>query len=244
MKTAILRAAILFCFLNSVQALNAQTPVTVTNTPMPVTIVTPAPPAPVDKNTLDGLNLKIVSADFKSGIWTFSGYLPGSAALSTHTLQLKYYDVYGDWEWSPKISFTIVTVPFKIRNAIDTFPQTVQASLTNIGLAVNCFNRKLVRYLPNGTKSTHKFGAGVIFAPSFEDLTPANTKNFVNKNSKQLFISTSLNFNYTYNDISFFVVPLGLDFATTKDGKNYVYNKKPWWGFGIGLSTKFLGIRQ
>lgn len=125
---------------------------------------------------------------------------------------------------------------------MDTLPQNVQTGLTNAGVAVNIFNYKLIRCFNSGKQSTHLFGVGVLLAPTAEELTPENTKKFVNKKSKQLFISTALSITYTYNDITFAVVPLGFDFATTTDGKHYVYNKERWWGMGIGITTKLFGL--
>lgn len=223
---------------------NSQAPVVVTNPTLNVTVSPTPPPAPISQAAFEALDMEIVSADFKSGIWTFSGYTTaGGTTLQTSNVELGYNHVYNDWGWSPRFSFAIVTVPFKVRKAIDTFPQTVQASLANVGLGVNVWNRQFTRYLSNGGKSVHRLGAGLILAPSFEDITPATTKNYVNKNSKQLFISTAINFNYTYNDISFFLIPIGIDFGTTNDGKHYIYHKRRWWGIGIGLSTKLLGWR-
>lgn len=64
----------------------------------------------------------------------------------------------------------------------------------------------------------------------------ATTKNI---KSKQMFISTGLTINYSYNNIKVSFIPIGFDFGTTSLGKKWVYNKRRWWGFGIGLEPKF-----
>ncbi len=137
---------------------------------------------------------------------------------------------------------SILTVPLKVRYALDTFPQSAQIGLTNIGVSANLFNYRLDRYFSTGNKASHLFSLGVLLAPSVEELNPGNTDKNVNKTSKQLFMSTGLTVTYTYNDVTFALVPLGFEIATTNDEKHYIYNKKMWWGAGLGISTKLLGF--
>jgi hypothetical protein len=47
-----------------------------------------------------------------------------------------------------------------------------------------------------------------------------------------------LTISYSYNDISLVFVPFGWDFSTSTIGKNWIYDGRRWWGFGIGVSPK------
>lgn len=149
----------------------------------------------------------------------------------------------GNWYKSlvrPKLS--VITVPFKIREKQDNAPQLVSSSVKNAGLNFGFFNYKLERYFANGSLSTHKFSFGVIIAPSAEELNIDNTDGQITAKTTQLFISSGVSATYTYNAISFVVIPMGYDFATTGDGRKWMYNKKWWWGFGIGIDTKLFGF--
>lgn len=53
-------------------------------------------------------------------------------------------------------------------------------------------------------------------------------------------MSTGLTLNYSYNKLTFTLVPIGFDFATNTAGKQWNYNGKYWWGFGIGVDLKIL----
>lgn len=186
-------------------------------------------------------NIRTVAVTSTGGILNVGGYDAGGNYV-TRQVALGPTEVLAvsKYSWRPYLS--LVTIPFKIRPAIDTFSQNVQTGLTNAGIATNIFNYKLTRYFNSGKQSTHQFGIGIIIAPTAEELSPENTNRFVNKKSKQLFISAGLSLTYTYNDITFAIIPAGFDFATTTDGKKYVYNKKQWWGFGIGITTKLFGL--
>ena len=90
--------------------------------------------------------------------------------------------------------------------------------------------------------ANHKFSLGIWAAPMVEKLNSETTKNYLKDENEvsQFFISTGLTINYTYNNISFSFVPIGFDYATSTIGKEWIYNQKRWWGFGIGLEPKFL----
>ena len=143
------------------------------------------------------------------------------------------------WHWKP-IPVSITTVPFKIRPEIDEFATKASSGLTNVGLNFDFFRWKTDRYFADASKSSHKFYAGIWIAPNVEELDSIQTRGFLTKDtkSKQLFISTSLTVNYSYNNITFSFVPIGFDFATNSIGKEWVYDKKRWWGFGIGIEPK------
>jgi len=199
----------------------------------------PAPP-PISLSDFLVQNINVVAVTSEGGILNINGY-SGNNFLSTRVL-LTPTQVLAISKSSFRPHLSLVTIPFKVRSSIDTIPQNVQTGLTNAGIGLNIYNYKLTRYFSSGNKSTHLFGFGFIFAPAAEELSPDNTRKYVNKKSKQLFVSTGVSFAYTYNDLTFMLIPAGFDFATTTDGRNYIYNKKRWWGLGIGISTKLFGL--
>lgn len=146
----------------------------------------------------------------------------------------------GKESWRPTVS--VITIPFKIRPAVDTFPQNVQTGITNAGLVINVYNNKLTRYFSSGKSSIHNFGVGILLAPTAEELTPENSQGAVTQKTKQLFLSAGLSLTYSYGDVSLAIIPIGFDFATTAQGKKFAHNMQPWWGLGIGISTKLFGL--
>lgn len=196
---------------------------------------------PISMDDFIDKNIHIVTAKSELDTLKISGY-DENDQMKHFKVLMKKNEVLGVWTYSWKPTLSILTVPFKVRPAKDTLKQNVTTGLKNAGLNFGIFNVKLDRYFIDEKKSTHKFSAGILIAPSAEELKPSNTENTSTYETKQLFISTAVSLNYTYNDITFSILPLGWDFATTSEGKEYIYNKKRWWGFGIGLSSKLLGI--
>jgi len=147
--------------------------------------------------------------------------------------------------WKP-IPISVITVPFKVRPKIELDGQGINSlatsGVTNIGLNLDLGKYQLDRYFASGKKSSHKFSLGFWAAPSVEELDSLSTRGYGNlvkgKTSKQMFISTGITVSYSYNDVSFVFVPLGWDFGTSAIGKNWIYNKRRWWGFGIAISPK------
>lgn len=143
------------------------------------------------------------------------------------------------WHWNP-MPITITTVPFKMRPEINEFSTKASSGLTNVGLNFDLLKWKIDRYFPDANKSTHKFYAGIWIAPSVEELDSVQTRGFLSKDikSKQLFVSTALTLNYSYNNLTFTFVPIGFDLATSSIGKEWIYDNRRWWGFGVGIEPK------
>jgi hypothetical protein len=193
------------------------------------------------KQFLD-LKIHIISLNSNLDILKITGY-DSTNQLVTNNVKLERNKGLGVWTPSFMPTLSIVTVPFKVRPRIDNMAQNVVTGLKNAGMNIGLFNYKLDRYFVNEKYSSHNFSAGILIAPSAEELSPENTNNSVLQESTQLFISTGISLTYTYNDISITAIPAGLDFATTPDGGKFVYNKKYWWGFGLGISLKLLGVK-
>jgi hypothetical protein len=182
----------------------------------------------------------IESIKSEFNILTINGSKNGS--IVKEYVSLKKNEVLGVWQTSFKPTLSIITIPFKVRPKQDTLSQNILTGLSNAGFNISFYNKKLDRYFVSGEKITHNFGAGLLISPTAIELSPENTNKIVITKSNQLFISTSLSLTYSFNDITLSLIPIGFDFATTKDGKNYIYNKKMWWGFGIGIETKLFGL--
>jgi hypothetical protein len=161
--------------------------------------------------------------------------------IVSHNIILKQNKGLGVWTTSYLSHFSINTVPIKIRPALDNFPQSAFTGLNNAGINFGIYNKRLDRYFFNNKKSSHFFSAGLNIGPSIEELTPENTNNYILTKNKQLFITGGISLTYSYNDISFTIIPMAYDFATTKEGREYIYNSKMWWGFGFGIKTSLLG---
>lgn len=187
---------------------------------------------------------KLWIIDVKSSLDTLkiNSYDPNdNDTIVSHNIILKRNEGLGVWTTSCFSHFSVITVPIKVRPSFSDVPQSAFSGLTNAGVNFGVYNKRLDRYFVNDKKSSHFFSAGFIFGPSIETLTPLNTNNKVKIENKQLFIFTGISLTYSYNDIAFTLIPAGFDFATTKEGREYIYNKKLWWGFGIGLKTSLLG---
>lgn len=150
------------------------------------------------------------------------------------------------FHWKP-VPLSLTAIPFKIRPKTTvkngpSFKSTASTGLTNIGFNLDLGKFQMDRFFAAGKKSNHKFSLGLLAAPSVEELDSTYTLGALAKDakSKQLFVSTGLSVNYSYNDISFVFIPAGWDFGTSRLGKSWVYDKKRWWGFGIALSPKIL----
>lgn len=193
----------------------------------------------------------VIEVESKKDILTLYGYdKDDNSKLLERKVKLNRYDVLAINEWSSifdgyhfkPLYISITTVPFKVRPELDEFKTNATSGIKNIGLNFDLGRWKTERYFASGKKSTHKFSAGIWIAPSVEELDSIQTRGFLkgSSKSKQLFLSTAFTLNYTYNNITFTFVPIGLDFATSSSGKEWVYNEKRWWGFGIGLEPKFL----
>lgn len=186
-------------------------------------------------------DIDVIMVTPKGGVLDVGGY-DGSGVYVTQLVTMGPTDVLAISKKSWGIYPSLITIPFKARAAVDSLAPTVQLGLANAGIAFNVFDYKLTRYFNSGKQSTHRFGIGLFVAPSAEEISPTTTGNRVATTSKQLFISTGLSLTYTYNDVTFALIPAGLDIATTSEGKRFIHNEKYWWGLGIGITTKLFGI--
>src|SRR5205085_10091637 len=96
---------------------------------------------------------EVVAVDSKNGILNIYGYKDHKYASSRVRLARSDVFAISYASWKPYV--TIITVPFKVRRAIDTFHQSVQTAVTNVGLDLNLYHFNMDRYFASGNKSTH-----------------------------------------------------------------------------------------
>ncbi|MFT7072559.1 MAG: hypothetical protein ACJA1Z_003521 [Patiriisocius sp.] len=185
--------------------------------------------------------IQISNSEHKGNILTVYGFNENGNAV-TDSIKFEKSQVLATWTNGFKPSLSIITTPFKVRPSQENIEQKVFTGLTNAGINLDLYGYNLSRYFASGKKSTHRFGAGFFLAPTAEELSANNSELIGDDKYKQLFISLGFSLTYKYNDITFSFIPAGWDIATASVGKSYVYNEKRWWGFGIGISTKLLGL--
>lgn len=139
--------------------------------------------------------------------------------------------------WFSTVS--LMTVPFKIRPKARSTSSIAYSDLKNVAVNIDFFSKQWDRYFATGKTSTHRFGGGLFASPLVEELTVENSKNQT-ANNKQLFLSTGISISYSYNKLTFTLIPLGFDIATNSVGKEWIHNGNYWWGFGIGVDLKIL----
>jgi hypothetical protein len=196
-----------------------------------------------DENVKLGYVTKVESSN---NILSIYGYHEKDGnAVAKRQVALKRNEVYSLWNRNGefyKPSLSLIAVPVKVRPGHGDFKETATSGLNNLGVNFDFFGWKWDRYFSNGNKSTHRLSAGLWGAPSVEELDSVYTGGALKKaeKSKQLFIASGLTITYSYNNITFGIVPVGFDFATSSLGQEWVYNKRRWWGFGIGIEPKLL----
>lgn len=161
--------------------------------------------------------------------------------VDTVSKKLMPYEYLRFSKWEEKLSFTALTIPFKIRSSIDTFPALVETKISNIGLFLGK-SYSTTRYFFDGTSSKINFTGGVFLAPTAISLSSSNVKNDFDKEINQLGISTGVGVSFSFKNISLFAA-FGSDIGLMSETqKNWIYQEKPWIGFGIGLDTSLLSF--
>lgn len=182
---------------------------------------------------------KFISAvAVKDGMYEVTYFYKNNTYLSKFPVDRNTYVSVTNYSYWRGIS--VITIPFKVRPKQDLLPQYVNTGLKSGGLIIGPYI-KTERYFATGKVSTHKFSANLLLAPVAEEFTPENTNQKIAK-STQLALSAGLALTYTYNSISFAIIPMAWDYGLTKDSKEWIYNKQNWFGFGIGIDTKLLGF--
>jgi|GEM_PF-2204311 len=146
--------------------------------------------------------------------------------------------------WSAMRQFSIMTVPFKVRARNKDGYVTAKADVDNVGFFVPFYVKSIDRYWVDKS-SSHKISFGILLAPMAEELSDKNTQNYFNDSEKSytaFMFSTSLAATYTYNKITFALIPVGFDFGTDKAGKKWINNGRYWFGFGLGIDTELFGF--
>lgn len=135
---------------------------------------------------------------------------------------------------------SVLAIPFKIRPMIDGRPAEAKSN-ANLGLSVPLIGLLWNRLFADGGKSAHLFSLNAFAAPALEKIDSTNTNGRILIPRDNIVLSTGLSLTYTYNnEISFSIIPLATDIGFTSATDQWVYDRKYWWGFGIGVSPVVL----
>ena len=178
----------------------------------------------------------IVSVDEHSGNRLVVSKLNTACKLISDTINIDCYQFYRISETNT--AFSVVNIPFKIRLKTDSLPSNVETGIENAGIFIGR-KREIKRYFYNGKETTHAISAGIFFSPTAIKLNAENTDGKVETEVTQLAISTGIGFSYTYQKLSFMIIPLGFDFGITSKTSKWVYNGKYWFGFGLGIDVGY-----
>lgn len=155
--------------------------------------------------------------------------------------------IINDWKSPCKFfsSISLTTIPFKIRPGNDELKRITTSGLKNFALNFDFFSYNRQYYYNSGKKLRLRIALGTFISPGIEEFDETqNRDELITETQKELFISGGLSINIGVNDIGFSFIPFGWDQATTGQGKNWNYNGRRWWGFGIGISPKFLNPKD
>lgn len=142
-------------------------------------------------------------------------------------------------------SFSVMTVPFKVRAPNDLGYVTAKADVKNVGLYLPVIVRDNKRYWLDNTTSTHKFSAGILVAPMAEELSDKNTNDYfqnANMSYSAFLLSASVALTYAYKGITLAIIPLGFDYGLDKAGRRWISHGDYWFGLGLGIDTKLFGF--
>lgn len=190
-----------------------------------------------DKKGVEVLSVKTEASQYIITYFDSSGVLkqykmPFVQGITYSNSVIKYF------------SAAFMTIPIKVRPAIQDLKQVAKADIKNVGLNLNYLNILKRNYLQNGTMNEYRIAFGGIIAPGVEVFNAANTNGFYTKDTEksQMILSTGLTVSATYKGVTLSAIPAGVDFGLTPESKNWVYRGKYWYGFGLGLDTKIFGL--
>ena len=172
-------------------------------------------------------------AETDGEILTIEGVEKGGE-IKKYKLRMDSYKSFTYSAWSkPRVS--ALSVPYKIRPNSGSFTGFAQSGLKNAGINIELpgwFRQKLH---PFGRKKQDAITGGILLAPAVIEIATENSISGSTAKSNQLFMSVGFTVSYSVNDFVFSIVPIGFDFAMNERGKDFAFNKKRWWGFGIGV---------
>lgn len=149
-------------------------------------------------------------------------------------------------------SASIFTIPYKIRpgDGTEELKRITTSGITNAAINVDLFRYRKEQYISAGKVKKWRVSFGAMISPGVEEFPESQTRGYMeNQNDegdteietfKELVISSGFTINVSVNDIAFTFIPMAWDHGTTSAGKSWRYSGRRWWGFGIGLSPKFL----
>ncbi len=211
---------------------------------------------------------KIKKVDNSGQTLNLYGYIPDDYSEHSSEFQSVYYKmkhdqyylikltrnegkIYKLGGWSGANSFknffksaSILTVPYKIRGGNQDIKRITTSGINNVAINFDFFRYGWQRYYQNGKQYKWRISIGGMVSPGVEELSNSDLRNAdpsTEGSIKELFISAGFTLNLSLNDIGFTFIPAGWDQGVSTAGKSWNYNGRRWWGFGIGISPKFLG---
>lgn len=141
-------------------------------------------------------------------------------------------------------SLSVITVPIKVRPSVHNKKQVATADIKNVGVFYGLYNYHWKKYYKDSATSDTKLSVGFILSPAVEKFDSLNTNGYLTKGLErsQLVISTAVGITGSYKGVTVAVIPAGWDIGTSSIRKEWIYNRRYWWGFGIGLDSKIFGF--
>ncbi|HYD90120.1 MAG TPA: hypothetical protein VEA37_01375, partial [Flavobacterium sp.] len=164
-----------------------------------------------DTYKIDNDNFHIVKAEIKDNQYVIT-YFDNKGKLKIYYENTTHNDPI-DTEISntfksPYIS--AMTVPIKIRPRDGEIPSSAKADIDNIGVYLS-WGKEYEKWYYDDTTITKKWSGGIFIAPTFEKLDKSNAPNLTYENSNQVYLTLALAATFTYENITFAVIPIGFD---------------------------------
>ena len=149
---------------------------------------------------------------------------------------------FGYWINYFEKSLSLISTPIKVRPSVGDIDTKSTSGLTNIGINLSILKIGKEKYYATGRKSHLGLTFGYMVAPSVEELLASEMESvvFSGDKSKQLFVSHGMTITFNYNNFFVSYIPIGFDNGTNTIGKNWVFEDRRWWGFGIGVKFQAL----
>ena len=164
--------------------------------------------------------------------------------ITNHILKVAYLPITKgyistiDNKW---FTFSLLTVPFKIRPSINGKPSYSKADIDNVGVFTGIYNISYERWFADDSKSEYKMSFGFYIAPTVEELNSSNSTLIGDDSANQVYLTTALTAVFSLKKINFAIIPIGIDSGFSPTSKKWDYNGKIWWGFGVGIDTSVFG---
>lgn len=138
-------------------------------------------------------------------------------------------------------SLNIATIPFKIFPKTK-YPSSVSGDIDNVGLygGLRFYDFSILK--ANGKEIKSNVGAGIYLAPSVVKLDKDNSSIIDDTEVSKMYLTTAFAFHIKYQSFTIMIVPAGMDIPFSESSKQWDYDGKYWWGFGLGIDTSLFNF--